>query len=116
MFRVEACNYIYNLLFRICPIQFLRYPIHSDTPDREDVELYLLVSFDIITIQRGIISYYVQHVLVPANVNDVEFAFGFVETGFVNERIYIFACNVAPQEPLVRRPQDRRVRTAPINV
>jgi len=55
---------------------------------------------NVITIQHGIISHYIQHVFVPTNIDDVEL--GLLQNCLINERIDIFAGYVAPQNSFVR--------------
>lgn len=66
------------------------------------IEFRFLMVADIITIQRRIISHYIQHVLVPANIDNMEFVLGFLQSCLINERVDIFAGYVASQNSFVR--------------
>lgn len=83
------------MLLWISPVQFFRYPIDSNAPDRVNIHLRLLMARNIVPIQHRIVSYDVQNILVPADINDVIINLCLLQARFIDQSIDILSGYVA---------------------
>lgn len=61
-----------------------------------NIHLRLLMTRDVVTIQCRIVSYDVEHIFVPTDINNMIINLRFFQTRFVYQSIDIFSRYIAP--------------------